>query len=100
MVYAKQANISNGPQQVNNGLPAQATHAEKIANQPNELLEATNGERLDTGTTQETIGINTARRPWDKAIASQNSYKGGWRQRLRELATLLREQNEELKGIK
>lgn len=60
MVYAKQANISNGPQQVNNGLPAQATHAEKIANQPNELLEVTNGERLDTGATQETIGINTA----------------------------------------
>jgi hypothetical protein len=35
VVYAKQANISNGPQQVNNGIPAQAPHAEEIKNQPN-----------------------------------------------------------------
>jgi hypothetical protein len=60
VVYAKQANISNGPQQVNNGTPAPATHAEKINNQPNELLEVINGERVDTGTTQEAIGSDTA----------------------------------------
>lgn len=60
VVYAKQANISNGPQQVNNGVPAHAPHAEEINNQPNELLEVINGERLDTGTAKETIGSDTA----------------------------------------
>jgi hypothetical protein len=60
VVYAKQANISNGPQQVNNGAPAQTPHAEKINNQPNKLLEVINGERVDTGATQETIGSHTA----------------------------------------
>lgn len=60
VVYAKQANISNGPQQINNGVPAQAPHAEEIKNQSNELLEVIDGERLDSGTAQETIGSNTA----------------------------------------
>jgi hypothetical protein len=43
--FVKQANIANGPQQVNN-----ATHARKIQPRQNELLEDTNHERLDTGT--------------------------------------------------
>ncbi|OAI00814.1 hypothetical protein [Methylomonas methanica] len=60
VVYAKQANISNGPQQINNGVPAQTPHAEEIKNQSNELLEVIDGERLDSGTAQETIGSNTA----------------------------------------
>ena len=48
VVYARQANFAAGPQQVNNGVP---THAGKIGNQPNELLEAKHeGERLDLGT--------------------------------------------------
>jgi hypothetical protein len=33
---------------------------EKINNQPNELLEVINGERVDTGTTQEAIRSDTA----------------------------------------
>ncbi len=60
VIYAKQANISNGPQQVNNGVPAQAPHAEEIKNQPNELLEVIDGERLDTRTAKEAIGSDTA----------------------------------------
>ncbi|MBV2164384.1 MAG: hypothetical protein KUL80_08955 [Comamonas sp.] len=48
MPYIKQANIANGPQQVNN---AQATHAEKIQTQPNELLEHQHGNTLDFGAT-------------------------------------------------
>jgi hypothetical protein len=60
VVYAKQANISNGPQQVNNGIPAQAPRAEEIKNQPNELLEVIDGKRLDSGTTQEAIGSDKA----------------------------------------
>jgi hypothetical protein len=62
MVFAKQANINqgNGNQQVNNGASDPATHAGEIINQPNELLEAQHGERMDTGTTGATIGKNPA----------------------------------------
>lgn len=43
--FVKQANIANGPQQVNN-----TSHAKQLENQPNELLEDASHERLDTGT--------------------------------------------------
>lgn len=59
VVFAKQANIANGPQQVNNGIPAPA-HAEKTIDQSNELLEAQHGERLDTRTAGETAGLDPA----------------------------------------
>ncbi len=40
VVFAKQANIAHGPQQVNNGATTPTpTHAGKTVNQPNELLE-------------------------------------------------------------
>jgi hypothetical protein len=54
--FVKQANISHGPQQINNGV---SSRAEKIKKQPNELLEHTHGERLDTRTKGETISIDT-----------------------------------------
>ncbi len=60
VVYAKQANISHGPQQVNNGTPAIDPRAEKTLNQPNELLEVQHGERLDSGTAQATSGSDQA----------------------------------------
>jgi hypothetical protein len=44
--FVKQANIANGPQQVNYG-----TRAGDIETQQNELLEDASHERLDTGTT-------------------------------------------------
>ena len=54
IIYAKQANIANGPQQVNNGVePTNAcapARAEKNQNQPNELLKAESYEQLDTRT--------------------------------------------------
>ena len=59
VIYAKQANISNGHQQINNGIPAPGTHTEEIINQSNELLEHTHGERLDTRTKGEAIGVNS-----------------------------------------
>jgi len=59
IVYAKQANIAHGPQQVNNGTPAPA-HTEKILNQSNELLEHQHGNTLDTGTAGETAGHDPA----------------------------------------
>jgi len=60
VIFAKQANISNGHQQVNNGIPSPATHAEEIKNQQNELLEHTYGERLDSRATGEAIGVDKA----------------------------------------
>jgi hypothetical protein len=48
VVYAKQANISNGPQQVNNTLHAHATEKQ---NPPSKLLEATHEAPMDNGTT-------------------------------------------------
>ena len=52
--FVQQANISNGPQQVNNGAGTQAgthapAHAEKTEAAQNELLEHQHGKFLDTG---------------------------------------------------
>jgi hypothetical protein len=60
VVFAKQANISQGHQQINNGVPA--SRAEEIKNQQNELLleEAHYaGTTLDRGSTGEAIPINS-----------------------------------------
>jgi hypothetical protein len=51
VVYAKQANISNGPQQVNNTLHA---HASENKNQPSKLVEATHEAPMDAGTKSST----------------------------------------------
>jgi hypothetical protein len=50
VVFAKQANIAHGPQQVNNGTAAPVAHAEQNAKPPIELLEHHHGKRLDTRT--------------------------------------------------
>ena len=69
VVFAKQANIAHGPQQVNNEAAsiARASETEKA---PNELLEADHGQRLDTGTTgatsrgdQELATVEAVHRP-------------------------------------
>lgn len=59
VVFARQANIAHGPQQVNNGAapaqsqrgsaPSSAYAHEQSGNTANELLGAGNGERLDSG---------------------------------------------------
>jgi hypothetical protein len=56
VTFAKQANIANGPQQVNNGEPSRGEN--QIA--PNKLLEQTNGERLDFGAQGQAIGSHSA----------------------------------------
>lgn len=48
VVYARQANIAAGPQQVNNGVAA--PRASEIASSPNELLETEHGKRLEPRT--------------------------------------------------
>lgn len=54
VLYARQANIANGPQQVNNGTAAR--RANDPASSPNELLETEHGKRLDPGTAGAAIG--------------------------------------------
>lgn len=58
VVYARQANIANGPQQVNNGVGT--SHASNQSSPPNELLEAEHGKRLEPGTAGATIGGDPA----------------------------------------
>ena len=60
VAFVKQANIANGPQQVNNGARGEASRAENFENQPSKLLEQTDGERLDGGTPGATTGANTS----------------------------------------
>jgi hypothetical protein len=48
VVYAKQANIAHGPQQVNND--ARPSRAQENQNEPNKLLEQSNEIPMDTGT--------------------------------------------------
>lgn len=75
IVYAKQANIAHGPQQVNNQAPA--THTEKTQNQLSELLEVQHGERLDTGTASETIRSNQAMATLEKQHGATNESRQG-----------------------
>jgi hypothetical protein len=59
VIFAKQANISSGHQQINNGVTAM--HAGKNKISPNELLEAQDGSTtLDTRATGATITENKA----------------------------------------
>lgn len=58
MPYIKQANIANGPQQVNNG-QAPATPAGNSQTLKNELLEQQHGDTLEFGTTGQTVSTNT-----------------------------------------
>ena len=72
IVYAKQANVTTGPQQVNNGIATGSPNgasfptplcAGENGNQTNELLEVRHGERLDTGAASAASGT-------DKALAT------------------------------
>jgi len=60
VVFAKQANFSGGGhQQVNNGVPAQASHAKEIKKAPNKILTELPNETLDTGRTGAAIPIDS-----------------------------------------
>ena len=63
VVFARQANISHGPQQVNND-SATSTHAgaraREIQSEPIKQLEQTYEQRLDTGTAGAAIGSDPA----------------------------------------
>ena len=57
VVYAKQANITNGNQQINNGVPAPRTQENK--NNSIELLTELPNEALDNRRTVEAITVNS-----------------------------------------
>lgn len=52
VAFVKQANIANGPQQVNNGVPAAGSSSRAVPqmDQSTELLELSHEQRLDAGT--------------------------------------------------
>lgn len=77
VVFAKQANIAHGHQQVNNGTPAPA-HAGKNINQQNELLEVQHGsETLDTSATRKTIRKDKAMATVDKVNGRTDTRRKG-----------------------
>jgi len=49
-IFARQANVAHGPQQINNGAQAGLRAGENTPSNQPELLESSDGERLDTGT--------------------------------------------------
>lgn len=69
VVIARQANISHGHQQVNNGVAIKPDHAparEEKHIQSNELLEVGNGKRMDAGTASSTSGLDPAMATMEK----------------------------------
>ncbi len=58
VIYAKQANVTTGPQQVNNGVAAPSRNPE-VENQQNKLLEADDGKWLDPRAAGATSGGDT-----------------------------------------
>jgi hypothetical protein len=106
-VFARQANIAHGHQQVNNGIPL--ARAGNQDSGPNELLEA-HGERVDAGAAPAASGRNTnlaalgaVNRAPDgprKARSSKNADRGGqrqeWRQMIKRFNSALRAQREAL----
>ena len=68
VIFAKQANMANGPQQVNNGV---AREQNEIPS--NQLLEHQHGEWLDTGTQGASRGSDKAMAPLGEVHRSENS---------------------------
>lgn len=68
VIFAKQMNVANGNQQVNNGTSANIpTHTEKTINLHSELLEVNDGgEKMDGRTARTTIPKNKAMATMDK----------------------------------
>lgn len=58
MPYIRQANISQGHQQVNNGVAAPCAHTETTSFEQNKILEQQHGEWLDTRAQSATSRVN------------------------------------------
>jgi len=75
-VFAKQANIAGGPQQVNNGTVNNEVARVGMETAPNKLLE-THGERLDCGTTSKTIARDTSVETLDAVDGPSHEWREG-----------------------
>jgi hypothetical protein len=69
VVIAKQANMTNGPQQVNNGTPAPRAQESEI--RTNELLEDNPSERLERGAQSAASRVD----PWMATVGALNRSK-------------------------
>jgi hypothetical protein len=74
VVYAKQANFANGPQQVNNNSAARAPATEK-ENTPSKILEQSHEQRMDPGTQGQTSAGHTPMAAMAEGHRSEN-YSG------------------------
>lgn len=72
VIYARQANVTTGPQQVNNGV---TSHARENEIEQNRVLEVKHGERLDTGTAGTASGLDPDMAP----VGQFNRAKDGCR---------------------
>jgi hypothetical protein len=59
VIYAKQANVSGGHQQINNNVVASSSRKQSSKQKSSELLEHTHGERVDSRKTIEAIPVNS-----------------------------------------
>ncbi len=59
VLIAKQANLTTGPQQINNNGTMPSDRARKTGNLQNELLESSDGKRLDTGASGTAGGVDS-----------------------------------------
>lgn len=71
VAFVRQANIANGPQQVNNGTPPPSTRARENENPPIELMEQQHGERMDSGTARAAIGPDKEMAPMGKIYRAE-----------------------------
>jgi hypothetical protein len=72
VVFARQANIASGPQQVNNDL-AHALATRETPKPQIELMDgATDGQWLDTRAPQKTVGVDFEMVPLDRIHGSEN----------------------------
>jgi hypothetical protein len=73
-VFARQANIANGPQQVNNG-SAPPPRVDENTTSPNKLLEQSHEQRLDPGAPPAAVRGNPALVAVEAGHRAEN---GGW----------------------
>ena len=75
VAFVRQANIAHGPQQVNNGVSAESepSRARETEIEQSKLLEAQDGEWLDTGAAGATGGTNPHLEAMGRLHGTENS---------------------------
>lgn len=106
IIYAKQANVTSGPQQINNGIAAPSQARELKASKPNYQVETMSYYRTPEHRAKRAELIRLWK-PWEKSTGPKSSegkersamrgFKGEHRVMLRGLARLLTEQGVALK---